>query len=188
MLHKDDRELIVSGKLNPKDLITFRKGELAFDPVENSMTVLRHELIKIKGLRKVGACKFYHEGKGCTIYAFRPLECQLLRCWDTSDLKAIYMKDLLTRFDLVPQGSVLYELMVKHEAAFDFDRIAAGINDEKDKEGKYKVIGHIAKQESLFRDSVTGYYNIREEELDFFFGRQVKEVLSSLLENVVLKK
>ncbi len=183
VLHSEDRDLIVSGKLNPKDLITFRRGEVAFDPVKNSITVIGQELIKIKGAGKIGACKFYHEDKGCTIYAFRPLECRLLRCWDTSELQAIYMKDLLKRLDLVPQGSVLYELIVKHEDAFDLNRIAAGLNDEKDIEGKYKAINHIAEQESGFRDSVIVHYNMRVDELDFFFGRQVREVLSFLLDN-----
>ena len=51
----------------------------------------------------------------CTIYKHRPLECRLLKCWDTSDILSITGKDTITRADIISQDNPITEFIARHE-------------------------------------------------------------------------
>ncbi|NPA95479.1 MAG: YkgJ family cysteine cluster protein [Thermodesulfobacteria bacterium] len=183
-LHVEDRDLVVEGKLEPGDLVTFRQGEPAYDPVTKRVIILESELIKVRGRAKVGACKYYlPEGNACSIYAHRPLECRVLKCWNTRELEEILMKRLLSRGQLIPPHSTLWELIVEHDRLFDMRKLTGMFLVEKD--GKLTqlqgFLRELEEKEGSFRSRVVADFGIDSAAMDFFFGRPVIEVLTPLL-------
>ncbi len=115
-LHTGDRHLIELGVLGFEDLITVRRGELAFQPLADSPTPVAREFIKIQGQGSDWCCKFYDgNARECTIYENRPLACGLLDCTAPDALLAITGKDLLNRFDCIPGNDPLLPLVHLHE-------------------------------------------------------------------------
>ena len=49
------------------------------------------------------------------VYQHRPLECTLLKCWDTGDLERIINKNLICRADIIAGDSPVLEYIVTHE-------------------------------------------------------------------------
>ncbi len=181
VLHLKDRQLVVSGYLKPKDLVTFRRGELAHDPRTGELVVLESELIKIRGKGKIGECIFQDpKDNGCRIYDNRPLECRLLKCWDTSHLERVLMKDLLTREALIPEGSLLGNLIVQHQRVFDLVCLTPLYSREKHVSFS-RTVKEVQIKESEFRSKVMEKFSLEKDDMDFFFGRPVVEVLEPFL-------
>ncbi len=182
-LHLEDRELVVRGQLQPADMVTYRLGEPAFDPVTRQVIVLEVELIKLRGVRKIGACKFYDQkGHRCEIYNLRPLECRLLKCWDTRELEAVFMQNLLCREDLIPKNTGLWRLIERHDNLFNMREITGLFLAEREELGKAgKLIKELGEKELAFRQSVANELDLDEASLDFFLGRPVVEVLHPLM-------
>ncbi|NTV14634.1 MAG: YkgJ family cysteine cluster protein [Desulfobulbaceae bacterium] len=100
-LHGEDRELVDSGALAWRDLVTIRPGEPAYDQRRGQVLPAAQEFVKLAGGRSSWSCKFYEKEQGCGIYGRRPLECRLLFCRDTGPLEAVMGRDLLSRRDLL---------------------------------------------------------------------------------------
>ncbi len=102
-LHFDDIDLIENGKLQLADIVTIRVGEFAINPLTNSAEPVASELLKINGAPGIWSCKFLLEPEiGCAIYADRPRQCRILKCWDTTDIAAyILAAETLCRADLL---------------------------------------------------------------------------------------
>ncbi len=116
-LHGPDLELLRSGHLRPDDLITVRRGELAFQPLAASPEPVAHEFLKLTGRNGSWQCVFYDEAtKGCGRYEHRPMACGLLDCTNTGPLLDIAGQDLLTRFDCIADDDPLLPLVRDHEA------------------------------------------------------------------------
>ena len=182
VLHTPDRMLVVNGILSPADLLTIRKGEPGFDPCSNRVVLLEKELIKIRGVSKIGMCKFFDSKRhACSIYDSRPLECKLLKCWDTSELESIFMKDLLQRKDLIPVSTLLFELIENHDRVFDIRKITQGLpNFPGFGSENFSVIERAIREESRFRQEVINGLSLKETDMDFFFGRSLEEVFKVL--------
>ena len=68
-LHTEDLALVRAGRLPLAQLITIRSGEIAHNPLTNSLQPVKKELVKISGVgRQWNCCYFDPEEKGCTIY------------------------------------------------------------------------------------------------------------------------
>ncbi len=182
VLHTSDRVLVVDGILSPVDLLTIRRGEPGFDPCHNKVVMLESELIKVRGRDKIGTCKFYDPQRyACLIYDKRPMECRLLKCWDTKELEAVFMRDLLIRRDLVPPGTALFELIERHDLVFDLRKITEILLNSSDScMGNTSIINKLIEEERCFRQKVIRELSIGEAELDFFFGRPLEEVVAVL--------
>ena len=183
-LHLEDRDLVVAGKLQPGDLVTFRRGEPAYDPVTKRVIILESELIQVRGLGKVGACKYYQpESNVCSIYSHRPLECRVLKCWNTQELEEILMKSLLSRDQLIPSNSTLWKLIIQHDKLFDMRKLTGIFLMERDEKFTQfqGFLRELEEKESIFRNKVVADFEVDLEAMDFFFGRSVVEVLSPLL-------
>lgn len=123
-LHIEDKYLIESEKISPKNLVTLRQGEYAFDPITNKKISLETDIIKIKGIDENWQCQYYDsETKVCTIYNSRPIECRLLKCWDTKSLLTIINKNLLTREMLFKKIPGLYDLITEHSEKCSYSKI-----------------------------------------------------------------
>ncbi|MDH5299185.1 MAG: hypothetical protein OEV91_09220, partial [Desulfobulbaceae bacterium] len=84
--------------------------------------------VKINGRGGDWTCIFFvPEGAACAIYGQRPLECRLLKCWDTGDLLGAVGRDTLTRLDLLSQGDPARQLIALHERECPSSQVAAAV-------------------------------------------------------------
>ena len=129
--HLADRFLIDQGIIPARSLFTIREGELALDNVRGVLMPADSDIIKIKGRGESWTCCFYDEAtRGCTTYQDRPLECKLLKCWDSTDMECMYTKDRLTRAHLISDVSGLWNLVADHQKRCDYHlvkRLAADV-------------------------------------------------------------
>lgn len=125
-LHLEDRRLLDEGILPPACLFTIRAGEPAHDNVRGGIRPVEDDLVKIRGAGDTWTCVWYDEAlKGCRIYENRPLECRILKCWDTAEIEAVYGRDRLTRRMLLSGAGPLRELIEDHQARCGYPEISA---------------------------------------------------------------
>jgi len=93
-----------------------KKGELAFSPLSNRLEPVQKELVKLAGKGKGWVCLFFDEKKSsCAIYAHRPLECRLLKCWDTAELLSVIGQKTLSRIDIISKDDPILKFIETHE-------------------------------------------------------------------------
>ena len=115
-LHAEDLQLVLQNRIPLEHLVTIRQGEPALSPLGDHLEYLQAEIIKLKGQANDWACFFFDkQSSSCTIYQHRPLECTLLKCWDTGDLERIINKNLICRADIIAGDSPVLEYIVTHE-------------------------------------------------------------------------
>jgi Fe-S-cluster containining protein len=183
-LHSEDRIFLQKGVLRPTHLFTLRAGELAYHPLEERLIELSDEVIKIKGMDGSSACTFYNaEQKACSIYEDRPLECRVLKCWDTAEVEGLFMQDLLSRLDLCPKGSVVAEMISAYERSFPPGRLYGLLSEAGSQEGTQQSspeIEQMVSTDEVFRQKVIEALGLEEEGLEFFFGRPVKALIAGI--------
>ena len=184
-LHLEDKSILQEGILKPKDLFTLRAGELAYHPVENKVIELSDEIIKIKSKEGSTACIFYDADRhACSIYEHRPLECRAFKCWDTKAIEDIFFKNTLSRLDLFPEDSTVAELISAYDKSLPprqlyglFSEIAS--QDEAQQEARLKI-EKVISTDDAFRKKVIEALGIDETELEFFFGRSLRTLVSNI--------
>lgn len=123
-LHRDDLAILQQGHIGCQQLITIRKGEPAYDPIRNKLVATTRELIKIKGRSGEWVCCFFDPQQSvCAIYTSRPLECRLLKCWDTADIMAVINRDTISRQDIINLDDPILTLIKQHVDICPGDRI-----------------------------------------------------------------
>jgi Fe-S-cluster containining protein len=101
-LHYGDKKLLLNNRLKPEHLLTIRKGEPVISLSTENPEPAQSEIVKLKGRGSEWACLFFQKNEAkCTIYEERPLECTLLKCWETKDLEQVAGKSLMSRFDII---------------------------------------------------------------------------------------
>ena len=178
-LHGKDLSLIVKGLLTLDNLITIRKGELAHDPVTNSIEQVKAEFIKISGSKGSWACTFYDVSQnGCTIYEHRPIACEILKCWDTKEILALAGTDLLSRHDIVKEGSPLKKRLIEHEALFPLDNLKAIAQTiSRSSKKTIKKIERICNKDIAHRIQSVDIFHLSVTQELFYFGRPMFELL-----------
>jgi len=183
-LHSEDRIFLQKGTLRPIHLFTLRAGELAFNPLEERLVELSYEMIKVKNRDGSSTCTFYDADQhACGIYESRPLECRVLKCWDTKDLEDLFMKDLLSRVDLCPKGSAVEGLISAYERSFPPGRIYSLLSEAGSQEGTRQSnpeIDRMISTDEAFRKKVVESMGVKETELKFFFGRPVRSIIEGV--------
>ena len=183
-LHSEDRIFLQKGVLRPTHLFTLRAGELAYHPLEERLIELSDEMIKIKSTDGSSACTFYDaEQQACSIYENRPLECRVLKCWDTGDIEDLFMQDLLSRLDLCPKGSVIAEMISAYERSFPPGRLYGLLSEAGLQEGAHQTgpeIEQMVSTDEAFRQKVVEALGLKDDELEFFFGRPVKALVADI--------
>lgn len=117
-LHGPDLELLTSGRIPRRDLITIRKGELAYNPAADGLVPTSCELVKLRGVGREWSCCYYDQAsRGCLIYGHRPLACRTLKCWQPEESLALVERDCLGRLDIVADDAPLRPWIVEHEQA-----------------------------------------------------------------------
>lgn len=154
---------------------------MVFNNIKETMLVLPEEIIKIKGRDKEWTCMFYDdEHNACTIYEHRPIECRLLKCWDTRELEGIFMKRLLQRSHLIaPQDGIL-QIMGAHEKRCSYARLRRLVEELKgpDSETAIEMILDLLQYDHYFRPFISEKLKIDSEETAFFFGRPLVKTIN----------
>jgi Fe-S-cluster containining protein len=182
-LHLEDRPAVEQGLIPLRSLVTLRKGELARDPVAGELRPLAGEIIKIKGSGPVWTCLYYDQGQGtCRIYPQRPLECRLLKCWDTADFEASYQRNRLTRKDLLAEVDGWGELVADHERRCryaDIERLIARAG-QTNAAGGFRELAEKIAFDIEVRRRVVEKGRLDPQILDFLFGRRLLKTLQAM--------
>ncbi len=178
--HDEDKMLIGKGIILTKYLYTIRKGELSYDNVKECLLPATSDIIKIKGQKNSWACVFFNEEKNeCTIYDNRPLECRVLKCWDTREIEKVYSKNRLTRIDLMATIEGLWDLIEDHQKRCSYDklkRFVDSLNSNK-KDKALKGILDIIEYDTRIRELVVQKGGLDTDITDFLFGRPITETI-----------
>lgn len=181
-IHVEDLTYINSGKIPFTHLITFRKGESAYDNINKKIIYLEEEIIKIKTKNGSSECIYFDNKTNlCTIYEYRPTECRLLKCWDTDDILKYYNKNRIKRFDIIPENSAMGEIIKEHEKKVNLINIKKlyslykNTMDLKIKEKLNRIISYDKSVREFIKEK-TG----AKEELNFLFGRDIEVILRCL--------
>ncbi len=181
--HRRDKDLIESGAIRLKDIFTIRKGELARDNVRGELLPVSSDILKIKGREGSWTCMFFmEEENACAIYQSRPLECRVLKCWDTRDIRKLYDADRLTREDLLADIKGPWEIIEDHEERCSHDEIRrltesarAGKNEED-----MEALLHIIRYDFHIRDLMTSKAGMDPGIMDFLLGRPLTGITHAL--------
>ncbi|WP_321404982.1 YkgJ family cysteine cluster protein [Maridesulfovibrio sp.] len=182
-LHTQDLPLLKEANgIDLTDIVTIRKGELAYDQPAGAVVPLEEEILKIKGSGGEWTCKFLAlSSQVCRIYKNRPLECQKLFCGDPEPLMEIYSKDRISRKDVLPGGHPVLELIVEHDKKCDpakMAEIAAAAVENWDKSEELQAdLREMLIFDAAVRELVTAKAGLPEESMDFFFGRPMTIIL-----------
>jgi len=174
--HIEDKMLIEKGLILIKYLYTIREGELAYDNIKECLIPVTSDLIKIKGQSDSWECIFFDgNDNSCKIYDKRPVECRVLKCWDTREIEQIYFKNRLARKDLVSIIEGLWDLIEDHQSRCSYDKIKHFVKelDGEKKNEAIEGIYDILIYDDSIRELVVKKGKMDPENLDFLFGRPI---------------
>jgi len=180
-LHLEDRKLLLQKFIDRESLITIRKGEPVFSLDENRPEWAKHEFVKLKGKNVEWSCIFYDQNQfSCSLYEHRPLECIVLKCWDTAELEATAGKELLSRLDIISSHEPIVEYIQKHEKECCLEslvQLSMKQNWDINKNTLAELTELVNKDLSLRSEALTNLnFNLALEL--FYFGRPLFKVLS----------
>jgi Fe-S-cluster containining protein len=181
-LHGEDRQIILEGHIGTEHLITIRKGELAYTPAGEGLQPVPRELVKIAGKGRGWECLFLdNAGSGCMIYEQRPLECRILKCWDTSELLSVIYKDPLTRADIIDAEDPIRELIDVHEKRCpvqDMEDILSSLSHRDDIATSLKKLEALIQEDLSIRTEAVSHYTLPLTAELFLLGRPLFVLLS----------
>ncbi len=177
----------MEGKLLPVQLITYRKGEPAWDPSKREMISLPAEMIKIRTVDEGNACMLYNAAaKSCSIYDDRPVECQALKCWDTSEIESMFLKDLLARRTLFNRSGTLLRLVDAYEKAIPVEDIfffcSASVSEDAAERAKvHEHMELVSRIDRQFRQQACESLGLEPDDLMFYFGSPAREIFDRVM-------
>ncbi len=182
-LHLEDKKILLAGHITRERLITIREGELALSPLSGRPEPIEKELIKITGKGKGWVCCFYNEKESsCAIYAHRPLECRLLKCWDTAQLLSVIGKDPLARTDILSEDDPIMRYIEAHDKECSItmaeDLISVLLEKNDDPESLAKLTALVHRDLAIRSRAISEFGLSLETEL-FLFGRPLFKVLGA---------
>ena len=173
-LHTQDAQVLERRGLKVADLVTYRKGELAYHPTKCSLIALHTDMIKIKGKNHSLECLFFEEAESrCTIYENRPLECRTLECWNPRPLIDLFLKDLLTRKDIFRDS--LHEIIDEYDSLF-----SPSLLFELLKKGDRQGVLRFEDNDRDYRAQLIARSIVKEEEIDALLGRPLTTIRIAL--------
>ena len=178
--HLEDKFLIEKGIIPSKYIYTIRKGERSYDNVKECFSPASSDILKLKGQKGAWTCVFLNEtDNNCTIYENRPMECKVLKCWDTREIEKIYGKNRLTRQDLISSVESLWELVEGHQEQCSYDMLKFFIDalNTGKKDEALKGILEIIEYDIKIRELVVQKAGLENDLTDFLFGRPITETI-----------
>ncbi|MDO9041497.1 MAG: YkgJ family cysteine cluster protein [Desulfocapsaceae bacterium] len=180
-LHGQDLHLVRSGQLPLDDLITIRRGELAYSPLSDRIEPVLQELVKIRGTGQDWCCCYYvPAGIGCSIYGSRPMACGVLKCWQPEETLALVGQDLLSRLDILEEGDPHRLLVEEYERLCpcpDMREVEKKLIDPT--ENILRSLEMQVNTDLSFRDRMVQEFNLSLTEELFLFGRPLFQLLQT---------
>jgi len=180
-LHAEDRQIISEGHIKTHHLITLRKGELAYGPTGETLQPIPEELIKIAGKGRGWECIFLKkEGSSCMIYAHRPLECRLLKCWDTRELLSVICRDTLKRTDIINPLDPLMRLIEEHEktcSVLEMENILSTLSEGSDNATPLNKLAELIRKDLDIRSRAVSVFALPLAVELFILGRPIFALL-----------
>jgi Fe-S-cluster containining protein len=157
------------------NLITIRKGEPALNPLTETVEPAAQELIKLAGKGANWECLFYDPAAtACAIHAERPLECRLLKCWDTEEIKKIIGTNCLGRLDIIDGNDPRREHILIHEEKCAYSEINALLQQLPDParhDAALTALRAIMEQDLQIRGQAIALFHLTLQQELFYFGR-----------------
>lgn len=180
-LHGADLELVRSGRLPLHDLVTIRRGELAYTPLSGRIEPVTQELVKIRGTGEAWCCCYYDPAGGCSIYDRRPVACRVLKCWQPEESLALIGQDLLSRLDILEQDDLLRSLVLEHERLCPCPDMGGVERSLAARNGSIlpSLEGQVSR-DLAFRDRVVRMHRLSLGLEMFLFGRPLFQLLQPL--------
>jgi Fe-S-cluster containining protein len=188
--HTEDRLLIEKGTIPARHLYTIRKGELVLENVKGKVIPAATELIKIRGKNNSWMCFFFNpKEKACAIYRKRPIECRILKCWDTREIENAYSLNRLCRRDLLSGMEGLWEVIEDHAVRCAYEKISslAKALDRDDSDEALKELMDIIKYDFHLREVFSEKGAVEKEMMDFLLGRPLLDTIKGYGPGVSLK-
>ncbi len=183
-LHYEDLALLQNKRLNPEHLITIRKGEPVFSLGADNPGPAQSEIIKIKGSGIEWTCFFHEEqNSSCAIYEHRPLECSLLKCWDTADLEKVAGEKLLSRYDIMAPHDPVLPFIEKHDTKCSLETLPlllSGLNSEDSRQQALTYLAILVNNDLAIRAQAFEEFHFSLDLELFFFGRPLFKILDQL--------
>jgi len=180
-LHFNDLALVQNKFLHLEHLVTIRKGEPVYPLAAEKPEPAASEIIKIKGRRREWTCLFFEEKEAkCGIYMHRPLECSLLKCWDTADLENAAGKNLLSRYDILAPQDPILQYITKHDSKCALDDLAllfSILNSDHAKHQAQDELTELVQTDLAIRTQACAGFDLSLDLELFFFGRPLFKIL-----------
>jgi Fe-S-cluster containining protein len=148
------------------------------DAIKGCLLPLESEMIKIKGRNRDWTCVFFDKtGSACRIYDHRPLECRILKCWDTRDIEAEYARNRLTRKDLLSGIPALWSLIEDHDLRCSHVTFQKLLDSKTGDGAAQKTVRKMVEYDRSIRLLVVEKAGVESDMLDFIFGRPLSEAV-----------
>ena len=183
-LHREDLALLREGHLSLADLVTIRKGELAYQPLADTPTLVTKEFLKVSGRQGSWTCHFYDEpGRACTIYDHRPVACGLFDCTAPEPILQITGRNLLTRFDCAGKEDPLAQAAREHEQRCpcpDLAELTKRLRVSGERKLLLADLSPLVNADLAFRRAIAQTTQLSLAEELFWFGRPLFQLLLPL--------
>lgn len=180
-LHCEDRTLLLNNWLHLEHLITIRKGEPVSPLLNSNPEPAQSEMIKIKGRGAEWTCLFLQQKENkCLVYEHRPLECALLKCWETSGLEKVAGRDLLSRFAIIATHDPIFPLIQKHENICSLEnlpRILSALGSRNSQQSAVTELTGLVNTDLAIRSQAFARFHVSLDLELFFFGRPLFKIL-----------
>jgi Fe-S-cluster containining protein len=181
-LHHKDRELLQNNMLRLEHLITIRKGEPVFSLAAETPEPAQSEIIKIKGRGTEWTCFFFQENSTkCDIYEHRPLECSLLKCWETADLEKIAGRHLLSRYDIIEPHDPILPFIKAHDDKCSLENLTPVLSEVNSKDSQQEalhILTRLVNTDLALRSQACMRFHFSLDLELFFFGRPFFKILN----------
>lgn len=179
-LHLEDISLI-NETLSLSDLITIRKCEPAYNPFLDKIVPTESEVIKVSGKENSWECIFFDSTQSsCFIHVQKPIECRLLKCWDTGELLELVGKNYLTRLDIIRKNDPFYKLILQHEKLCPYQKINQLVEKIVQSGSRPETISQLSvlvQNDLQFRGEVVKKFHLPLGVELFCFGRPIFQVV-----------
>lgn len=176
-LHLEDRDIILKGIIPFRDLYTLRKGEKAYDNLNQTLVNLQEELIKVKEKRNSRECIFFDSlSSSCTIYEHRPLQCRVFLCSKPERSRALFKRKKLKRTDLVNTPEIL-TIIDAHNQRVDMNCFIETVESLSRSDRMKDETVELILYDMHFRKFIKEKLPLNPDEIQFYLGRSLYEIL-----------
>lgn len=179
-IHQEDKFLLENGHIQLRFLFTIRTDEPVFDNVQGHIIPAPADIIRVKGQKAFSTCVFFNpEQNHCSIYDHRPLECRVLKCWDTNEIIKIYQTGRLSRKDLFRNIPHINHLVEYHENRCAYREIKKLIDrfDHHKNRATLNALREIIAFDNHFRSLIAEKSLFKMDTMDFLFGFSLQTTL-----------